>query len=725
MELLEDALKSHFGFTTFRPGQRELMEAVLADRDALGVLPTGGGKSLVYQLLATVRPGLTIVVSPLIALMKDQVDAFNRRGRGLAVALHSNLSRGQAAKALAQVQSGQAVLFYIAPERLELAGYRDQILALKPKLLVIDEAHCVSQWGHDFRPSYMALQGIIAKLRPCPVLALTATATPGTRKEIVAGLGLKDPLGFVAPLDRPNLRFEVYPCSRDEKPRHLLSLSKGMAGEGSHIVYVGTRKDADQITMDLRSAGLRAVAYHAGMDSHARQAAQEAWLSGERPIAVATVAFGMGIDKPDVRAVLHYQHPASLEAYYQEAGRAGRDGALARCITLFSSKDVSLAHYFILNRYPSRPQVGTLLAAISPGGTASGQLRLSFGDLTEEQVNVALLTLLEQRLIWQDGKGNYRRKDGDGASLRFSLDSVVARKNADYRRLEAVVAYCKDQACHRACLLRYFGEILPSSYRCGNCSACLAGSSRVGRARPQEDAARILKAHRAVFESDRPLTPRMLARFLGASRSRRVPPAWRELSGYGALAHIPIKELHGLCARLLDVESGTACSERESRKAVAEARASILQPVLQHKENTAPDPPSPDAKVFWQSKNRAFALEELQRRKVSRKVGLSVLGLVAEAEGKLAPSGVANVLRGSRTCDAVRVYPGLVRLNHFGAEGGRKYEQLLPDVLAMYAKGYLYTSRENSKKLELTATGRAVLAGKRQAGRIIGGLQRC
>jgi len=669
-EALKKVLQQEFGFAEFRPGQLELIQAVLSGRDALGVLPTGGGKSLIYQLPAMMMPGVAVVVSPLIALMKDQVDAFNRRGRRRAAALHSNQSAEDARKALAQVHSGEAALLYVAPERFEFAGFRERVLALKPTLFVIDEAHCVNQWGYDFRPSYLALKEIVAALRPAPVLTLTATATPAARREILARLELIKPFVFVGPFDRPNLRFEVHPCTAQEKMQYLRTILNVSRGQGSHLVYVGRRRDADEIAAALSRAGFGAVAYHAGMDAQARRKTQEAWLSGDKPVAVATVAFGMGIDKPDVRTVVHYQHPSSLEAYYQEAGRAGRDGAPSQCITLYSTKDVSLAHFFLRNRYPSRDQVLELYARISPQGTSPDGLRLTSDELSDEQLNVALHALAEQRHVWRDEDGLFRRQDCDPSSVYISLNNLFARKKADYKRLEEVIRYCTDTDCHRTHLLRYFGEPLPEHHRCGNCSACSGGTDSLREIASLEEAGRLFKEHRSILESGGPLSPTFFARFLGASTSKKLPPKWRKLRGFGALAGLPKEQLQAIAKTVMET------------KAVSPATGGTLKipRVWPARDSERKERESQEAKY------RSIAADELKKRKVSRASGLAILRLASEANGALSPAEIAKRLTGDKN-----------------------YEEALSDVLAMWAKGYLSTSSEAGKKLNLTSLGRTTL----------------
>ena len=691
---MEEVLRERFGFPAFLAGQRELIQSTMAGRDALGVLPTGGGKSMTYQLPATLLSGITLVVSPLIALMKDQVDAFNRRGHRLAVAIHSNMTSSQVRTSLAKAASGDACLIYVAPERFEYPGFRDRILALKPRLFVVDEAHCVNQWGYDFRPSYLALAGVVEALRPTPVLALTATATPATRREIVSKLSLTNPMVFVAPFDRPNLRFEVHWCDSREKVRRLRRILKGSKSGDSHIVYVGRRKDAEAIASELDDSGVRAISYHAGMTAEARLRAQDSWLSGEKPVAVATVAFGMGIDKPNVRTVIHYQHPSSLESYYQEAGRAGRDGAPAQCVMLYSNKDVSLSHFFIRNRYPTSAQVLQVFSLISPDGTTPDGIR-NVGDLSDEQLNVALWVLMDQKKIWRDEDGLLKRET-PADSRQISFSSLYARRKADYQRLDEVIAYCEDPVCHRNHLLNYFGEHLPKGYRCRNCSACAGQQAGESQAAAEEEIERIYRLNNTPDESGQLRSPREFAKFLAGSR--KGPVEWHRFRGYGDFKGTALSRLESIALRVF---------ENERKKYPGQLKVTKVAHIGADSSKTAPGAlqDSRPETILWQTENRFFTLEELQKRDVVRKSGMAVLRLFDALQTSVAPSTAANVLRGIPQNSR----PQMMALECFGAEAGRDYDAVLADVLAMWAKGYLQLCPSKNRRLELTEKGRDVL----------------
>ncbi len=344
---LREQLQQHFGLDDFRPAQREVIEDVLAGRDVLCVMPTGAGKSLCYQLPAAVRGGLTIVVSPLISLMEDQVQQLRDEGIS-AELLNSSLTSARQREVLAGLHQGFEGLLYVAPERFFTGGFQSLMEKLEPKLFAIDEAHCISQWGHDFRPEYSQLGEVRRKLGSPPTIALTATATEDVRQDIIQRLDLREPTIVVTGFDRTNLLYEVRRVTKVREKSNLLRdlLQREM---GSAIIYCATRKGVDEVTADLSGAlGDRSIfSYHAGMDQAARTANQERFMQTPRAVAVATNAFGMGINKPDIRLVVHYNMPGTLEAYYQEAGRAGRDGGMSRCALLYSFQDRKTQNFFI------------------------------------------------------------------------------------------------------------------------------------------------------------------------------------------------------------------------------------------------------------------------------------------------------------------------------------------------------------------------------------------
>ena len=416
-------LEQRFGYPAFRPGQAEAVASVLAGNETVVILPTGGGKSLCYQVPALMLPGLTLVVSPLISLMKDQVDALERRNIPAAF-INSSLSSAQVSDRIARARNGDLKLLYVAPERFDAGPTLDRLRDANVSLLAIDEAHCISEWGHDFRPSYLRLAPVRERLGNPTLIALTATATPQVREDIIRQLQMGRPTTIVTGFDRVNLTYHVRSCrTDDDKDTALVEELKARAGLA--IVYASTRKAVERIAGMLTRRRIRALPYHAGLDDAHRRDVQDAFMHEQARVIVATNAFGMGIDKPNVRLVVHHAMPGTLEAYYQEAGRAGRDGEPAECVLLHAYRDRFTHEYFLKAGHPRREVVEPLyrlLQASPPAGATpdSAQLAKRLGRQVNARDVDAALRLLERTGAW-------RGEPGGSMRVRVRLLATAAR----------------------------------------------------------------------------------------------------------------------------------------------------------------------------------------------------------------------------------------------------------------------------------------------------------
>src|ERR1043166_2035665 len=518
-----NSLHEHFGFADFREGQGEVITAILEGKDAVVVMPTGSGKSLCYQLPALMFEGATLVVSPLIALMKDQVDALKARDLP-ATFINSSLPEREQWSRIDALRRGEFKLVYIAPERFRSSRFLEALNSISISLFAVDEAHCISTWGHDFRPDYLRLKSVVQSLnresRRAQTLALTATATPYVRSDIIQQLGLAKPETFVSGFDRPNLTIDVV---HTEKEREKIARIKRLAKthDGSGIVYAATRKAVEQVAAQLQTQGLSVSAYHAGMGDGLRVKAQEDFMTGQTQMIVATNAFGMGIDKRDIRFVAHYQMPGSIEAYYQEIGRAGRDGLPSTCVLLFNYAAKNTHDFFIEGSYPSAETVRDVYQTLVATGLKRIELSASeiakrSGARNEMAINSALYLLERaghiQRLAnnrnaastrtvgeppWEKNTTGLsqaaaaqptKEKPGRGPRATLILDNAPAtrlritpaeverRADQERRKLRELIEFCYTEHCYRAHILDYFGD-RHHARQCGTCGNCAPNAS--------------------------------------------------------------------------------------------------------------------------------------------------------------------------------------------------------------------------------------------------------
>jgi len=466
---LASLLKSVFGFARFRANQEVVCRAAIDGRDLLLVMPTGFGKSLCYQLPALALGGTALVISPLIALMEDQ--AAKLTALGLRVGrIHSGLDRAQARQACVDYLSGSLQFLFIAPERLRVPGFGEMLAKRKPALVAIDEAHCISQWGHDFRPDYRMIGQYLPALRPAPVLALTATATPSVQADILAQLGMVKPAKFIHGFRRDNLAIEVVELSMPERPGAICGLLAS-AERRPAIVYATSRKGAEKLAAEIAATktdkGVRipAAAYHAGLDPATRERVQTAFQAGKLEVVVATIAFGMGIDKADIRTVIHAGLPATLEGYYQEIGRAGRDSELSRTYLMHSYADQRMRDFFLSRDYPPADHLQQVFRALGENPQPVEELRAK-SKLGEEEFDKALEKLEIHGGALVDFGGNVTA-GGPGWKKTYAMQ-------AQYRaeQFEQVLRFTTSSECRMGALVQHFGDVEDASRSCGICDVC-------------------------------------------------------------------------------------------------------------------------------------------------------------------------------------------------------------------------------------------------------------
>jgi ATP-dependent DNA helicase RecQ len=549
---LTASLRELFGFPAFRRGQREACEAALDGRDVLVVMPTGSGKSLCYQLPALLRDDVTVVVSPLVALMQDQVEALAARGLGDRVALvNAQQDRSANAESLRRAAAGELRLLYVAPERFAAPGFLERMADVPVGLFVVDEAHCVSQWGHDFRPDYFRLADAARMLGARAIVASTATATPRVAQDVAQRLGLRDPLRVATGFDRPNIAFAVARPGPGQK-RVLVAEALKEPDALPAIVYAGTRAGSEELAAELRAAlGVEAAAYHAGLDRDRRASVQRRFLADELDVICATNAFGMGVDKPNVRTVVHASVPASLEAYYQEAGRAGRDGRPARALLLAENRDKALHVHFIKRDEIEEGLPGWLADRLWAAADGESRYSVDSGELMSglggdgDRLRSLLGHLTRARVISPSPSAPDRVAGRaiapfDRRAAALCRSSVEEGAKARWRQYREIWAYVEQESCRRQAILRHFGDASPPSTEGSCCDVCTTGLVPVP---PPPDPVAIESLDDAIMSvasGARPSVGRTTcAEILHGGRSKKLlRNAYDGLPAYGVSSHM-------------------------------------------------------------------------------------------------------------------------------------------------------------------------------------------
>jgi RecQ family ATP-dependent DNA helicase len=547
---LTELLQTAFGFPSFRTSQEAVCQAVIAGRDVLLVMPTGAGKSLCYQLPAVARGGTALVISPLIALMEDQVAKLKERG--LAVErIHSGRDRAASRQACIAYLNGELQFLFIAPERLRVAGFPEMLAKRKPSLIAIDEAHCISQWGHDFRPDYRMLGQYLPTLRPAPVIALTATATPVVQSDIAVQLGLLQPALFIQGFRRNNLAVEVVEVAPSGRAALTLELLLEEARRPA-IVYTPTRAQATSVAAGL-ARHFPCAAYHAGLDAQLRKRVQEEFLEGRIQVMVATIAFGMGIDKPDVRTVIHTALPGSLEAYYQEIGRAGRDGAPSRTILMHSYADRRTHDFFFERDYPDVTVLDAIFARLRAEPVEKAAL--------QHQVRMdpdAFDKALEK--LWIHGGALVDFAENVSRGHDHWREPYIAQGDQKKQQLDLMLRYAESSECRMAALVRHFGDLADARKACGICDFCAPAECIGQRFRPATGAERA--AALSVVEA------------LRSGGTRSTGRLHTEVCPHGEMTRDAFEEILGAMARANFLRLVDAVFEKEG-KSIPYRKASL------------------------------------------------------------------------------------------------------------------------------------------------------